>query len=156
MFKLTVLAVGKIKDRNVSALCAEYCKRLARYARIEVAEVRDVRDADADRARAREAEALAKKLGTSATVVALTREGRGMSSTDLASWLEAQANAGRSRVTFCIGGPSGLAPSLLKRARLQLSLSQMTFTHEMARAILLEQLYRAMTIRQGEPYHRGS
>lgn len=156
MFKLTVLAVGKIKDRNLSALCAEYEKRLSRYARVEVVEVRDSRGANADVARAREGEVLAKKLRKSATLVALTREGRAMSSTELAGWLESEANAGRSRVTFCIGGPSGLAPSIIKRARLRLSLSEMTFTHEMARVVLLEQLYRAMTIRQGEPYHRGS
>ncbi len=77
-----------------------------------------------------------------------------MGSQALSGWLDGEALAGRSRLAFIIGGPDGLAESVTQRARICLSLSSMTFTHEMARAILLEQLYRAMTISRGEPYHR--
>ena len=153
--RLSLLAVGKIKDRNLSALCAEFEKRLRRYVRLAVVEVRDVRGVDVTTAMSREAKALENKLPAGATVVALTREGDAFSSTELASWLDCEANASRSSVAFCIGGPSGLESTFASKAKLRLSLSRMTLTHEMARLFLLEQLYRAMTIRRGEPYHRG-
>ena len=158
MLGLRVIAVGKIKNRAIDALCSDFQKRLSRYAKLELSEVKDVRESDVLVCRAREAERITEQLARgrahSGRLIALSEEGDAMSSVALSNWLQATARAGCSRHTFLIGGPSGLEPALVERADRVLSLSPMTFTHEMARAILLEQLYRALTIWRGEPYHR--
>ena len=150
---LTLLAVGKVKDRHLASLCREFQRRLRRYARIAIVEVRDSRATDPAQSRLEESDALLAKLPQRTGLVALDVEGEQHSSPKLAAWLEARALAGQSRWAFAIGGPFGLSEALLDKARLRLSLSPLTFTHEMARFILLEQLYRAMTIWRGVPYH---
>jgi len=156
---LRVIAVGKIKNKAIDALCAEYAKRLSRYAKIEISEVKDARGDDAAANRAREAERVGDQLARSGTrstrLVALDEGGEQLASRQLSRWLQREADSGYSSHTFLIGGPDGLDPTLLQRAQKTVSLSRMTFTHEMARALLLEQLYRAMTIWRGEPYHRS-
>lgn len=154
MLHLTLLAVGKLKDEHLSALCEDFRRRLRRYARIRVETIKDGRGASPEAIMAEEAERIAAKRGSGFGLVALDRQGRTMGSEELSRWLSERASAGQSRWAFAIGGPWGLAPKLLSEADLILSLSAMTFPHDLARLLTLEQLYRAMTIWRGEPYHK--
>jgi 23S rRNA (pseudouridine1915-N3)-methyltransferase len=147
-FRFTLVAVGKIRNAHLRALCEDHAKRLRRYAKLEIVEVRDT-------GIEREGTALACQLNRGASLVVLTRGGKSISSRAFSEFLSRRALDGQSSFDFVIGGPDGIVAGLAARADLRLSLSAMTLTHEMARFILLEQLYRAMTIRKGEPYHRG-
>lgn len=152
-----ILSVGRVRGPLEAAL-ADWEERAARYWKLEVTEVDAGARGRPDPRRAREAEAerILSRLAPTASVVALTRDGRSLSSRDLATFLEDQAVASTGEVAFVIGGAFGLDPSVLDRARLRLSLSGMTLPHELARAVLAEQLYRAGTILRGEPYHKGA
>jgi 23S rRNA (pseudouridine1915-N3)-methyltransferase len=136
-----VVAVGRVKDAALRAACDEYLGRLRRYARVEEREVKD------------EARLLGAIPGE-ARLVALSRTGEPWSSTQLADWTGQWDQDGRD-VALVIGGADGLPGVLLARAERVWSLSALTFPHELARVIVLEQLYRAFTIRRGEPYHRA-
>jgi 23S rRNA (pseudouridine1915-N3)-methyltransferase len=136
-----VVAVGRVKDAALRAACDEYLGRLRRYARVEEREVKD------------EARLLGAIPGE-ARLVALSRTGEPWSSTELADWTGRWDQDGRD-VALVIGGADGLPDALLARAERVWSLSALTFPHELARVIVLEQLYRAFTIRRGEPYHRA-
>jgi len=136
-----VVAVGRVKDAALRAACDEYLSRLRRYARVEEREVKDE----------------ARLLGAipeEARLVALSRTGEPWSSMDLADWTGRWDQDGRD-VALVIGGADGLPGGLLAQAERVWSLSALTFPHELARVIVLEQLYRAFTIRRGEPYHRA-
>ena len=135
-----VVAVGRVKDAALRAACDEYLSRLRRYARVEEREVKD------------EARLLGAIPGE-ARLVALSRTGEPWSSMDLADWTGRWDQDGRD-VALVIGGADGLPGVLLAQAERVWSLSALTFPHELARVIVLEQLYRAFTIRRGEPYHR--
>jgi 23S rRNA (pseudouridine1915-N3)-methyltransferase len=152
--KLTIVAVGRLKESWFSDAAAEYLKRLGRYATVKVIEVPD-QDISKDRALAVEKEgaALLSALPGSARVVALDGRGRERSSKDLARWLGDLQVRGTSHIVFVIGGTAGLAEAVLERADESLSLSRMTLPHQMARVFLLEQVYRAFRILRGEPYH---
>lgn len=153
--RIRLVAVGKLKERYWRDAAAEYAKRLAPYARLETVEVPD-RDVTADEARALSAEAadVLRALPESAYVVALQPEGRARGSEEFAAWLAEAGLAGRSHVAFVIGGAAGLHAEVLARADETLSLGPMTLPHQLARVVLLEQLYRAFRITRGEPYHR--
>ena len=137
-----VVAVGRLRNAGLRTTSDEYLKRLRRYAKVEEREVKD---------EARLPEAIPGE----ARLVALSRRGEMWSSTELSQRTSAWDQDGRD-VAFAIGGAAGLPAALLRRAERVWSLSPLTFPHELARVILLEQLYRAFTIRRGEPYHRGS
>lgn len=154
MLHLTILAVGRLRQPSLAALCDDFAGRLKRYAKVRVVEVRDARSGQPEAAMVEEAAALEAKRPSGFGLVALDRLGRELSSEELSEWLASRANAGQSRWAFALGGPWGLDPGFVGRADLSLSLSRMTFTHELARLLLLEQLYRAMTIWRGEPYHK--
>ena len=153
--RIGLVAVGKLKERHWRDAAAEYVKRLAPYARLDVIEVPD-RDVTADEARALAAEAadVLRALPPTAHVVALQPGGRSRTSEEFATWLAEAGLAGRSHVVFVIGGAAGLHPDVLARADETMSLGAMTFPHQLARVILLEQVYRAFRIARGEPYHR--
>jgi 23S rRNA (pseudouridine1915-N3)-methyltransferase len=136
-----VVAVGRMKSAAFRAACDEYLERLRRYARVEEREVRD------------EARILAA-VPEDSRLVALSRAGEACSSTELADWTARWETEGRD-VTLALGGAAALPAVVLDRAERVWSLSRHTFPHELARVILYEQLYRAHTIRRGEPYHRG-
>ena len=136
-----VVAVGRVKDAALRAACDEYLGRLRRYARVEEREVKD------------EARLLGAIPGE-ARLVALSRTGELWSSAELSDWTGRWDQDGRD-VALLIGGADGLPGALLARAERVWSLSTLTFPHELARVIVLEQLYRAFTIRRGEPYHRA-
>jgi 23S rRNA (pseudouridine1915-N3)-methyltransferase len=154
--KVTLLVVGSVRGALASPV-AEYEERAARYWRLEVREVAAGagRKASDGEVRKAEDERLLPHLPSSGQVVALTREGKGLSSRKLARFLEARALRSVPEIAFVIGGAHGLGEKVLKRAGVRLSLSPMTLPHEVARLVLVEQLYRAGTILRNEPYHKG-
>lgn len=151
-----VVVVGRVKG-PLEEVVGNYEGRCARYWKFQVDEVAAGArgQADPDQVLEAEGERLLARLPTSGLVVALTRDGRPMSSRELASLLEREALASTQEVAFVIGGAFGLAEAVLERSRVRMSLSAMTLPHELARLVLAEQLYRAGTILRGEPYHKG-
>jgi 23S rRNA (pseudouridine1915-N3)-methyltransferase len=152
--KVRIAAVGRLKEPHWRAACAEYVKRLRPYATVEVVEVPD-RDIGPDMERARTAEGgdLLRAIPDGSRAVALEIGGRAMTSERFAAWLAEGMLHGASDVTFVVGGSAGLAPEVLARADERLSLSEMTLPHQLARVVLLEQVYRAFRIMRNEPYH---
>lgn len=157
---VTLLCVGKLGEAYWRAAQEEYIKRLRPYARVEVVELKEEplpppqqREA-VERAMAREGEAILRRLPRESYVVVLDRAGKMLSSEELASFWQELLRRGTGRVSFVIGGSAGLAPRVIEAAAFCLSLSRLTFPHQLARIILLEQLYRACKILSGEPYHR--
>lgn len=159
MQRITVLCVGKLKEKFYADAAAEYCKRLSRYCKIEVTELPETRlpedpsPAEIKRALAAEANAIRQKLEGGA-VVAMCIEGQTCSSEALSKKLAAFALEGKSKMTFLIGGSFGLDETLKKQADWRLSMSPMTFPHHLARVMLLEQIYRACQITEGTRYHK--
>jgi 23S rRNA (pseudouridine1915-N3)-methyltransferase len=153
--RLTVVAVGKLKERYYREAANEYLKRLAPYARLDEVEVAD-RDLSRgeERGRAEEGVDVLKAIPEDAHVVLLDIQGRERSSEQIAGWLDEHALQGRSSLAFVIGGAAGVAPEVAARANERLSLGRITLPHQLARVVLLEQLYRAFRISRGEPYHR--
>ena len=150
-----VIAVGKVKGPLEDAV-REFERRAGRYWRLESVEVPAVRFAgDEKKVREGEGARLLAKAKSGAHLVALTRDGPPMDSVTLAGYLESQALASVRDVTFLIGGAYGLDPQVLTRASRRMAISAFTLPHDLARLVLLEQLYRAGTIRRGEPYHKG-
>lgn len=159
MQRVTILCVGKLKEKFYADAAAEYVKRLSRYCKVEIVELPETRlpenpsPAEKQRALAAEAAAIRARLESGA-VVAMCIEGKTCSSEALAKKLESFALEGKSRVTFLIGGSFGLDETLKKEAHWRLSMSPMTFPHHLARVMLLEQIYRACQIQEGTRYHK--
>ena len=151
--KLSVVAVGRLRDQRQRALCDDYRKRLERLCSFSVLEVKDVRGVAPSRAPQVEAERLLRQLPSSCHAVSLDERGRDLSSEDLARWLQQHADSGTRDLRLVLGGPYGLAESVRARCLDSLRLSSMTLPHELARTLLFEQLYRAHTILAGIPYH---
>jgi len=148
---IRVVAVGKIKERYLAEALAEYAKRIARYDRLELVELSESR-AGAAEARAQEGRKILARLRPGESVVALDAGGREMSTEEFARDLAKRRE--RNTLTYIIGGPEGLDAALLARCDLSLSLSMLTLPHRLARLVLYEQIYRALTISAGHPYHR--
>ncbi len=153
--KVTLIAVGRLKEPHWRDAAAEYLRRLRPYAIVEVVEVPD-RDVTRDEARAVAGEGadVLGALPAGAHVIALEIGGRQLSSEDFSAELQSHMLEGRSHVAFVLGGAAGLAPEVLARADARTSLGPMTLPHQLARVVLLEQVYRAFRIMRGEPYHR--
>ena len=155
--KIVVVVVGRVRGDLASAI-HEYEKRAGRYWKLEVVEVAAGGPGgrgDAMAVMEAEAQRILPRIPPGLEVVALTREGRGMDSRELAGYLEGLAVRSAPGVAFVIGGAFGLGQEVVARSGKRLSLSSMTLPHEMARLLLAEQLYRAGTILRGEPYHKG-
>jgi 23S rRNA (pseudouridine1915-N3)-methyltransferase len=155
--RLTIIAVGKIKADYATAGCAEFLKRLSRFYKVEHIEVRDVRRGRSntiDECKNLEAESLLKHVPKGALKIALDEHGGQWSSRELAQWIDQKKTSGHSSLAFLLGGPDGHADSLLARANHRWSLGRLTLPHELARLMLLEQLYRAGSLLAGHPYHR--
>ena len=152
---LCVIVVGKLKTPAWTAVQSDYLERLRRYVPIELSEVKDAvgKGSPDEAAMEQEGRALLKEASAARSVIALTPVGKTFDSTAWARMLEKQIETYQN-LAFVIGGPAGLSADVLKASRLQLSLSCMTFPHELARVIFLEQLYRAFTILNGEKYHK--
>lgn len=155
MIRITLVAVGRLKEAHWRDAAGEYLKRLRPYATVDVVEVPD-RDVTRDEARAlaEEAADVMRVLPQGAHVIALDIGGRRPSSEEFADDLSAHMVEGRSHLAFVLGGAAGLAPEVLSLANARLSLGPMTLPHQLARVVLLEQIYRAFRIVRGEPYHR--
>ncbi len=157
---ITIVTVGKLKEKYLKMGIEEFSKRLGAYAKIDLVEVADEKapeslsDADMEIVKKKEAERILAKVGADAYVVALAIEGKMKTSEELAAGIESLMTYGRSKVVFVIGGSLGLHDSVLKRADELLSFSKMTFPHQMMKLILLEQVYRAFRIMKNEPYHK--
>jgi len=152
--KISVIAVGKLRSKSVSELAAEYAARLPAGLKLEWVEVKaEQGGADPASAKAREAERIRGRLPERAYVLALSERGRELSSREFARFLGSLRDQGRD-LALLIGGADGLDPGLLQSADDVIALSRLTFPHELVRAILAEQIYRAFSILRGEPYHR--
>ena len=150
--KIRVVWVGKNRDPWVKEVDAEYAGRIRRYAPLELGEARDEKGAEAEEMRRRECERLEKLVPPGATLLLLDERGEQMDSPDLAAYIGKQRDSGTGELVFAIGGAYGFSEEFRRRGRL-LALSKMTFTHQMVRVFLLEQIYRAFTILNNEPYH---
>lgn len=150
--KLRVVWVGKSREGWVKEAVADYTGRIRRYLPLETGEVREEKGAIAEDMRRRECERLGKLIPSNARVIILDEMGEQMDSVGLASVIGKERDSGSSELVFVIGGAYGFAEDFRRRGRL-LSLSRMTFTHQMVRVFLMEQIYRAFTILNNEPYH---
>lgn len=158
--KITLITVGKIKERYLRDAIEEYAKRLQKYVKLEIVEVADEKTPDGaslaleEQIRSKEGERILKHLKDGAYVVTLEIGGRMMDSVEFAQWIDQSGVRGVSHIQFVIGGSLGLAPEICARSNLALSFSKMTFPHQLMRVILLEQIYRGCRINSGEPYHK--
>ena len=160
MQRVTVLCVGKLKERFYADAAAEYVKRLQRYCKLDIIELPEQRlpedpsPAEIQRALRAEGAAIREKLPKGGAVVALCIEGKPCSSEELSRRMADFGVQGRTQVTFIIGGSFGLDEDMKKQADWRLSMSPMTFPHHLARVMLLEQIYRACQIAEGTKYHK--
>ena len=158
--KITILTVGKIKEKYLKDAISEYTKRLSKYCKLEIIEVNDEKTPDnASKAvenaiRAKEGERLLKYVKDDAFVITLEIQGKMLTSEELAEKMDTLGVRGVSHIMFIIGGSIGLGEEVMKRSDFALSFSKMTFPHQLMRVRLLEQIYRSYRINSGEPYHK--
>ncbi len=158
--KITIIAVGRIKESYLKEGIKEYSKRLGRFCNIDIIEVADqqapesLSPAQEEQVKETEGESILKKIKPGSTVIAMDVNGISLDSVELADKINNYAISGNSHVTFIIGGSLGLHKRVLEAANMKLSLSRMTFPHQLTRLILLEQIYRAFKIINGETYHK--
>ena len=157
---VTVVAVGKLKEKYWQEAVKEYSKRLGKYCRFNIIEIREslLRGnpsvADEEAVKVAEGQEILSKIKSSDYVITLEIKGRGLSSTELAKRIDDLAIMGKSSIVFVIGGSLGLSQEVSRRADFKLSFSAMTFPHQMMRVILLEQIYRSFKIIRNETYHK--
>lgn len=155
--QLKVLWIGRTRNTSLRALTEDYLERVRHFFPCEVMEIRDLSKARGGRGRdllEAEAEEIARALPAGCKTVVLDVSGKEMSSVDFARWVESELNRGTRALAFVIGGPSGIHSTILDGSRLRISFGRMTWTHEMCRVLLLEQLYRAACILRNIPYHK--
>ena len=158
--KISVIAVGKIKEKDLKDAVTEYSKRLSRYCKLEIIEAADEKTPDhasvavEDTIRAKEGERLLKHIRDDMYVITLEIGGKMLTSEEFAEKIETLGVQGKSSIAFVIGGSIGLGEEVLKRSDFALSFSKMTFPHQLMRVVLLEQVYRGYRIVNGEPYHK--
>ena len=158
--KITIIPVGKIKEKYLKDAIAEYSKRLSRYCKLEILEVADEKTPDGaseiveENIREKEGERILKLIKEDAYVITLEISGKMLTSEELADRIETLGIQGKSHLVFVIGGSIGLGREVLRRSDYALSFSKMTFPHQLMRVILLEQIYRSYRIINGEPYHK--
>lgn len=158
--RITLVTVGKIKEKYLEAAIAEYAKRLSRYCKLEIVQVQDEKTPDKagqvqeEQIKDKEGERILAHLKDGTFVIALAIDGDMLTSEELASYIEDLGVRGTSHIQFVIGGSLGLSKEVLKRADYRLSFSRMTFPHQLMRVILLEQIYRSYRILNKEPYHK--
>lgn len=158
--QITIVTVGKLKEKYLKDGIDEYSKRLTAYCKLQVVEVADEKApeelsaVEMEQVKRKEGERILAQIKQDHYVIALAIDGQTWSSEKLSSELDRLATYGKSQVAFVVGGSLGLSVDVLKRADAQLSFSKMTFPHQLVRLILLEQVYRAFRISRGEPYHK--
>lgn len=153
--KTLLILVGKTNDKHFAAGISDYVERIGHYMPFDIVtipELRNTKNLTEEQQKTTEGELILKQLQPSDTVVLLDEHGRELRSVEFAHWMEQKRNTAR-RLVFVIGGPYGFSPAVYARANEQVSLSKMTFSHQMVRLVFTEQVYRACTIIKGEPYH---
>ena len=157
---ITVISVGKLKEKYLKQAIDEYSKRLTRYCKIDIIELPDEKTPDNAsekeelQIKDKEGQLILSKIKDNMFVIAMDLNAKQMTSEEFSRFIETQGVMGNSNITFVIGGSLGLSDEVLKRADYKLSFSKMTFPHQLMRLILLEQVYRAFRINNNEPYHK--
>lgn len=154
--KTIFIVIGKTTDKHIDTLTQEYITRINHYVPFEIQVIPELRNAKSlsqDVQKEQEAELLKKSLQPGDYIILLDEHGKERRSIDFASWMQKRIASSPRRMVFVVGGPYGFAPQIHKLAQEEISLSQMTFSHQMIRLLFVEQVYRAMTILNGEPYH---
>lgn len=160
MIKVTVIAVGKLKEKYLRDACAEYLKRLGTYAKVNIVEVNEERCSDnpsgteIENVKQKEGQRIIAKIPKGSFVVPMCIEGTQYSSEDFAKKIEATAVAGNGEITFIIGGSFGLSDEVKALGKLKLSFGKLTLPHQLMRVVLLEQIYRAFSILNNSKYHK--
>ena len=158
--KITILCVGKVKEKFYRDAIGEYQKRLSRYCKLEIVEVADEKTPDGasetveNQIKEKEGNRILSKIREEDYVIALAIDGKMQDSMELSKNIQQLGVRGKSSIVFVVGGSLGLSKEVLKRANEKLSFSKMTFPHQLMRVILLEQVYRSYRIMNGEPYHK--
>ena len=156
--KITLLMVGSTDRKYLNEGIEDYQKRIIHYLPFEIKAIPDLKNSrhlSEDQQKEREGKAILEQVASSDELVLLDVEGNEYSSPELAGWIEKRMISGTRQVIFVIGGPYGFSDGVYRRADSKLSLSKLTFPHQLVRLLFIEQLYRAMTIIKGEPYHHG-
>lgn len=157
---IKIISVGKLKEKYLVQGIAEYTKRLSKYCKISLIEVPDEKapeklsEAEMIQVKSKEGERILAKIKENEYVIALAINGKNPSSEEFAATLDKLQTSGNSQFVFVIGGSLGLSEEVLKRSNAQISFGKMTYPHQLMRLILVEQIYRAMRINAGEPYHK--
>ncbi len=157
---ISIITVGKLKEKYLKQGIQEYVKRLQPYTKMEIIEVPDEKapenlsDAEMLQVKQKEGERILQKISPDSHVIALAIEGKQETSEQFAKTLDNLATYGKSKVAFVIGGSLGLSEEVMKRADSSMSFSKMTLPHQLMRLVLVEQVYRAFRINRGEPYHK--
>ena len=160
MMNITIIAVGKLKEKYLKMGIDEYSKRLSAYAKLNIVELPDEKapevlsELEMEQVKQKEGERILSKISQDTHVIALAIDGKMHSSESLAERLDSLATYGKSKIAFVIGGSLGLSDAVMQRANESLSFSKMTFPHQLMRLMLLEQVYRGFRINRGEPYHK--
>ena len=158
--KISVICVGKLKEKYWTMAIDEYSKRLSKYVKLDIIELPDEKapesmsPAQEEQVKIKEGERIIKAIKDDAYVITLEIEGKQLTSVELAQLIEERKNRGVSHIAFIIGGSLGLSDEVIKKADYHLSFSKMTFPHQLMRVVLLEQIYRAERINKNEPYHK--
>ena len=153
---ITLLAIGKTDSKDIQKLTDIYCKRLGFYVNFEfeiIPDLKNTKNISIEQQKEKEGELILKKIDKSHYLILLDEKGKEYTSVKFADKLQQKMNAGTRQLTFVIGGAYGFSPEVYNRADEKLSLSKMTFSHQMIRLFFTEQLYRAFTILRNEPYH---
>lgn len=160
MLKISIISVGKIKEKYIKLGIDEFSKRLSRYAKLEIIELNDEKapenlsPRDMEIIKNTEGDAILSKIRPNSYTIALAIDGKNLSSESLAKKINDLSVSGNSHINFVIGGSLGLSDSVLNASDFKLSFSAMTFPHQLMRLILLEQIYRSFRINNSEPYHK--
>ncbi|MBI5010227.1 MAG: 23S rRNA (pseudouridine(1915)-N(3))-methyltransferase RlmH [Bacteroidia bacterium] len=154
--KIALLQTGKTTDKNISVIADLYTSRIGKYYSFETVTLPDVKNTKnmpVDEQKIKEGKKIIQNLTHEDLVILLDEKGREFTTLEFSSWLEKQFMIARKRIVFIIGGPYGFSEEVYKRADMKISLSRLTFPHQLVRLLFLEQLYRVFTIIKGEPYH---
>ena len=157
---ISVISVGKLKEKYLKLGIEEFSKRLSKYCKLDLIELEDEKcpenlsEKDMEIVKNKEGQRILSKIKNNSYVIAIAIDGKNLSSEELADTISKLAVRGNSHITFIIGGSLGLSDEVLKRADYKLSFSKMTFPHQLMKLILLEQVYRSFRINNNEPYHK--
>ena len=157
---ISIITIGKLKEKYLKQGIQEYLKRLSSYAKVEIIELADEKapenlsESEKEQVKQKEGERILAKISDDTHVIALAINGKQKSSEELAKEIDSLATYGKSKIAFVIGGSLGLSSEVMKRSNAALSFSKMTFPHQLMRLVLVEQIYRAFRIIRNEPYHK--